>query len=352
MSWFSGIDFPSNNLFTFLLSVRNYLERQESPSAKSCEFDGFLEWYISYIFRLIPFYIFRSFRRITVICIDIHSFHRLTLYHIFNSIFWVLIFSLLFPSLDSLLHISLFLPYSVYTSLFLRFTVYIYTPLAICSKFFHSFFVTVFTFSLFLRFIVYIFITLVVCSKIFHSFFVLYFSLNPPFDRVLNFHSFRRFVIYKSCLLCSQFRYVSLIPEFADDMGICYKNINLGYGLDDRGSRVRSQRGLGIFLFNTASRTALGPGQPPMQWVPGALSLEVKRPGRKADHSPPTSAEVKEWAELYLHSPNTPSWRGSQLKWKSTVTTLPLPLIKALKSLCPTVDAGHIKSIRVNLTSP
>jgi hypothetical protein len=25
--------------------------------------------------------------------------------------------------------------------------------------------------------------------------------------------------------------------------------------------------------------------------------------GRKADHSPPSSAEVKEWVELYLHSP-------------------------------------------------
>jgi hypothetical protein len=35
--------------------------------------------------------------------------------------------------------------------------------------------------------------------------------------------------------------------------------------------------------------------------------------GREADHSPPSSAEVKEWVELYLHSPNTPSWRGSQL---------------------------------------
>jgi hypothetical protein len=31
-------------------------------------------------------------------------------------------------------------------------------------------------------------------------------------------------------------------------------------------------------------------------------------------HSPPSSAEVKEWKELYLHSPNTPSWRVAQLK--------------------------------------
>jgi hypothetical protein len=50
---------------------------------------------------------------------------------------------------------------------------------------------------------------------------------------------------------------------------------------------------VGIFLFTTASRTALGPTQPPIQWVLGALSLEVKRPGREADHSPPSSAEAK-----------------------------------------------------------
>jgi hypothetical protein len=39
-------------------------------------------------------------------------------------------------------------------------------------------------------------------------------------------------------------------------------------------------------------------------------------PGVKADHSPPSSAEVKEHMELYLHSSNTPSWRGAQLKIK------------------------------------
>jgi hypothetical protein len=75
-----------------------------------------------------------------------------------------------------------------------------------------------------------------------------------------------------------------------------------------------SRRRLGIFFFTTLSRTALGPTQPPIQWVPGALSLGLKLPEREADHSPPSSAEVKERVELYLHSPNTPSWRGAQLK--------------------------------------
>jgi hypothetical protein len=77
--------------------------------------------------------------------------------------------------------------------------------------------------------------------------------------------------------------------------------IALGYGLDDWGSRVRFPAGAGNLSFTTASRTALGPTQPPVQWVPGALSLRVKRPRREADHSPPSGAEVKECVELYLH---------------------------------------------------
>jgi hypothetical protein len=48
-----------------------------------------------------------------------------------------------------------------------------------------------------------------------------------------------------------------------------------------------------IFLFFTASRLGLGPTQPPIQWVPRALSLGVKQPGDEADHSPPYSAKVK-----------------------------------------------------------
>jgi hypothetical protein len=91
--------------------------------------------------------------------------------------------------------------------------------------------------------------------------------------------------------------------------------IALGYGLDNRGFEYR--QGLGIFLFTTASRPALGPTQPPIQWVPGDLSLRVKRQRREADHSPPSIAKVKEYLELYLHSPSTPSWRCAQLKRKA-----------------------------------
>jgi len=67
---------------------------------------------------------------------------------------------------------------------------------------------------------------------------------------------------------------------------------------------------VGVFLLTTASRPALGPTHPPMQWVTGALSLEVKRLGHEADYSPPSSAEVKN-AWSYILTPHTSSWRDA-----------------------------------------
>jgi hypothetical protein len=54
--------------------------------------------------------------------------------------------------------------------------------------------------------------------------------------------------------------------------------IATGYGLDGRGSIPSRGK---IFLFSTASRPALGPIQPPIQWVQGTLSAGVKRPGAR-----------------------------------------------------------------------
>jgi len=39
---------------------------------------------------------------------------------------------------------------------------------------------------------------------------------------------------------------------------------------------IYRSEGLGIFLFTTVSRTALGPTQPPVQWVPEVLSMGGK----------------------------------------------------------------------------
>jgi hypothetical protein len=46
-------------------------------------------------------------------------------------------------------------------------------------------------------------------------------------------------------------------------------------------------------LFSVSFGPALGSTQPLIQWIPGALSSEIKRPGLEADHSLSTSARVK-----------------------------------------------------------
>jgi len=70
---------------------------------------------------------------------------------------------------------------------------------------------------------------------------------------------------------------------------LLYENkLTLGYGMDDGGFWVPA--GAVNFLFITAPRPALGPTQPRIKWVPGAVCLGVMRLRREADHSPPSSA--------------------------------------------------------------
>jgi hypothetical protein len=95
--------------------------------------------------------------------------------------------------------------------------------------------------------------------------------------------------------------------------------IALDYELDDRW--FESRQWMGIFLFTTASRMALGPTHPPIQWVIEALSLQVKRPGRETDHPPPYIVEVKN-AWSYTSPPQYVSMAWCSVK-KDTRTTLP-----------------------------
>jgi hypothetical protein len=73
--------------------------------------------------------------------------------------------------------------------------------------------------------------------------------------------------------------------------------------MDVRGVGVRVPVEGKIFLLSTSSRPVLGPTQPPIQWILGALSSGVKQPGRETNHSLPTSAEVKNtW--IYTSTPS------------------------------------------------
>jgi hypothetical protein len=59
--------------------------------------------------------------------------------------------------------------------------------------------------------------------------------------------------------------------------------IATGYGLNHRGGLTTSPGEIKNFHFSTSSRPPLGPTQPHIQWVPGALSLGVKQQEREAD---------------------------------------------------------------------
>jgi hypothetical protein len=98
-----------------------------------------------------------------------------------------------------------------------------------------------------------------------------------------------------------------------------------------------SRRGLGILLSTAASRTAAGPTQPPIQRVPGALSLGIKRPGVKLTiHQHLIPRSTNEWS--YTSTPQYAFMALCSVK-KSTGTTLPLPFWPLLTQSQVTVQA-------------
>jgi len=101
--------------------------------------------------------------------------------------------------------------------------------------------------------------------------------------------------------------------------GIFQSVQRLSYGLDDQGSIPGGGNNGILFLSATASRPSLGPTQPPIQCLPGDLSLGVRRPGCEADHSTQCNAEVKNgWS--YTSTPQYvfTAW------YLNTVTILPV----------------------------
>jgi hypothetical protein len=68
----------------------------------------------------------------------------------------------------------------------------------------------------------------------------------------------------------------------------------------DRGSRVRFPTGTGNFSLHHSVKNGSGSHPTAYSMGTGGSSLGVKRPGREADHLPPSSAEVITYLLTYL----------------------------------------------------
>ena len=80
-------------------------------------------------------------------------------------------------------------------------------------------------------------------------------------------------------------------------------SIATGYGLEGPGIESRWGRN-----FPHLSKPALGPTQPPVQWVTGLFPGEKSGRGVALTTHPPSSAEVEERVDLYLYCFSGPSW--------------------------------------------
>jgi hypothetical protein len=92
---------------------------------------------------------------------------------------------------------------------------------------------------------------------------------------------------------CNIFLHMQNIWELDSSISIA-----MGYVLDGQGWIPTRGK---ILLFFIASGLALRPTQPPIQWVPGTVSMGVKQERHEADHSPPSSAEVKNSGAITSH---------------------------------------------------
>jgi hypothetical protein len=115
--------------------------------------------------------------------------------------------------------------------------------------------------------------------------------LQPPFNGCLFNTSLQ--VSYNRRPIALECRY---IYRYIEEPGRCSRYSDWLRAGRPRGQSSSPGRAKN-FLFSKSSRPAPGSTQP-IQWVPG-----VKRPGREADHSPPTSAEVK---KMWIYKPTPP----------------------------------------------
>jgi hypothetical protein len=107
----------------------------------------------------------------------------------------------------------------------------------------------------------------------------------------------------------TEFLYISNCPDL--ELLEAYVRELINIGMDDRGSRFQFPAGAGNFSLHYRVQNGSGAHLTSYPMGTRGTFLGVKRPGREADHSPPSSTEVREWVEVYLHFPNMTLWCGA-----------------------------------------
>jgi hypothetical protein len=107
---------------------------------------------------------------------------------------------------------------------------------------------------------------------------------------------------------------------------LCDSSVGIatGYELDGRGSFPG--KGKRFFIFSAASRQALGPTQPPAQWVPGKTS------GSRSRSFTSIWCRGQKWWS-YTSAPRYVFLVWCLIHELSTRTTLPLPFTCCFRSL-------------------
>jgi hypothetical protein len=104
-----------------------------------------------------------------------------------------------------------------------------------------------------------------------------------------------------------------------------------GYWLDDRAIEVWSPTAVRAFSLTSVSRPALGPIQPPVQWVPGVLSPRIKR-GR--DVTLTTHPHLVPRSRMSRSYTSSPPWASIGVLWDCFTLHTLWP--SELRALCKT----------------